>query len=132
MKELMSVMVMLAVMGSTSAMAAGSDELWEMTTRMDMPGMPMPAMTQTVCMPKGAAYKPGKVSHQKNCETTDLKVSGNKTSWKMHCSGRDAMDGSGEVTRTADTMKGSMKLSSKDMQMTQAISGKRVGTCQAK
>ena len=42
------------------------------------------------------------------------------------------MDGSGEVTRTEKTMKGSMKLSSKDIQMTQAISGKLVGTCQAK
>lgn len=132
MKELLSGMVLLAAMGSTPALAAGSDELWEMTTKMDMPGMPMPAMTQTVCLRKGESYKPGKVPHQKNCEMTDLKVSGNKTTWKMHCSGRDAMDGSGEVTRTEKTMKGSMKLSSKDIQMTQAISGKRVGTCQAK
>ena len=132
MKELLSGMALLAAMGSTSALAAGSDELWEMTTRMDMPGMPMPTMTQTVCLRKGESYKPGKVSHQKNCEMTDLKVSGNKTTWKMHCSGRDAMDGSGEVTRTEKTMKGSMKLSSKDIQMTQAISGKLVGTCQAK
>ena len=132
MKELLSGMVLLAAMGSTSALAAGSDELWEMTTKMDMPGMPMPAVTQTVCLRKGESYKPGKVPHQKNCEMTGLKVSGNKTTWKMHCSGRDAMDGSGEVTRTEKTMKGSMKLSSKDIQMTQTISGKRVGACQAK
>jgi len=125
-------MVLLAVVNSASVLAAESDELWEIKTRMDMPGMPMPEVTQTVCMPKGAGYKPGKVPHQKHCETIGLKVSGNKTSWKVHCSGRDAMDGSGEVIRTADTMKGSMKLSSKDMQMTQDISGKRVGTCQAK
>lgn len=132
MKELLSGMVLLAVMNSTSALAAGSDELWKMTTKMDMPGMPMPEVTQTVCLPKGAGYKPGKVPHQKHCEMTDLKVSGDKTSWKMHCSGRDAMEGSGEVTRSADTMNGSMKLSSKDIQMTQVISGKRVGACQAK
>ena len=132
MKELMSGMVLLAAISSTSALAAGSDELWEMTTKMDMPGMPMPAMTQTVCLRKGESYKPGKVPHQKNCEMTGLKVSGNKTTWKMHCSGRDAMDGSGEVTRTEKTMKGSMKLSSKDIQMTQTISGKRIGACQAK
>ena len=99
---------------------------------MDMPGMPMPAVTQTVCLRKGESYKPGKVPHQKNCEMTGLKVSGNKTTWKMHCSGRDAMDGSGEVTRTEKTMKGSIKLSSKDIQMTQTISGKRIGACQAK
>ena len=132
MRGLLSGMVLLAAMSSTSALAAGSDELWEMTTKMDMPGMPMPAVTQTVCLRKGESYKPGKVPHQKNCEMTGLKVSGNKTTWKMHCSGRDAMDGSGEVTRTEKTMKGSMKLSSKDIQMTQTISGKRIGACQAK
>ena len=132
MKELLSGIVLLAVASPASVWAAGSDELWEMTTRMDMPGMVMPAMTETVCLPKGGSYKPGKVPHQKNCEMSDLKVTGNKTSWKMHCSGRDAMDGSGEVTRTANTMKGTMKLSSKEIQMTQDISGKRVGTCQAK
>ena len=132
MKALLSGVILLAAVCSASAWAAGSDELWEMTTKMDMPGMAMPAMTATVCLPKGGAYKPGKVPHQKNCEMSDLKVSGNKTSWKMHCSGRDAMDGSGEVTRTANSMKGMMKLSSKDVQMTQDISGKRVGTCQAK
>jgi len=132
MKAITSGAFFLAAAWSASAWAAGSDELWEMTTKMDMPGMAMPAMTEKVCLPKGEGYKPGKVPHQKNCEMSDLKVSGDKTSWKMHCSGRDAMDGSGEVTRTANTMKGVMKLSSKDIQMTQDISGKRVGTCQAK
>ena len=132
MKELISGMVLLAAMSPTPALAAGSDELWEMTTKVDMPGMPMPAMTQTVCWPKGQAYKPGKVPHQKHCEVTGLEVSGNKTTWKVHCPGRNAMDGSGEVTRGEKTMNGSMKLSSRDIQMTQAISGKRVGTCQAK
>ena len=132
MKALSSGIILLAAVSTASAWAAGSDELWEMTTKMDMPGMPMPAMTETVCLPKGGAYKPGKVPHQKNCEMSDLKVSGNKTSWKVHCPGRDAMDGSGEVTRTANSMKGMMKLSSKEIQMTQDISGKRVGTCQAK
>ena len=132
MKELLSGMLLLTVTASASVWAAGSGELWEITTMTDMPGMPMPAVKQTVCLPKGAGYKPGKVPHQKRCEVTDLKMSGNKTSWKVHCPGRDPMKGSGEVTRTTNTLKGTVKLSSKEIQMTQAISGKRVGTCQAK
>lgn len=132
MKKLPSTIAMFGLMSAASVMAAGSDELWEMTAKMDMPGMPMPAMTHTVCLPKGGAYKPEKSLHQQNCEVTDLKVAGNKTSWKMHCTGRDAMEGSGAVTRTEDTMQGTLKMSMKDMQMTQVISGKRVGTCQAK
>lgn len=132
MKKLLSVMAILGLMSSASVLAAASDEMWEMTTKMDMPGIAMPGMTQTTCLPKGGAYKPEKSQQQQNCEMTDLKVSGNKTSWKMHCSGKDAMDGSGEVTRTADTMNGTMKMSMKNGEMTQVISGKRVGTCQAK
>jgi hypothetical protein len=132
MNKSLSGMALLGLMISAPVMAAGSDELWEMTVKMDTPGMSMPAMTHNSCLPKGAAYKPEKDQQQKNCEVTDLKVSGTKTSWKMHCTGKDAMDGSGEVTRTADTINGSMKMSMQDMQMTQVISGKRIGTCQAK
>jgi hypothetical protein len=132
MKKLLSTIAVLGLMSSAQALAAGSDESWEMTTRMDMPGMEMPGVTQTVCLPKGAAYQPTKEQQKKNCEITDLKVSGNKTSWKMHCSGKDAMEGSGEVTRSADKMDGTIKMAMMNMQMTQIISGKRVGTCQAK
>jgi len=132
MKKILSGMVLWAAASATSAMAAGSDELWEMTTKVDMTGMSMPAMTEKVCLPKETGYKPGKVPHQKNCEMTDHKVSGDTTSWKMHCSGKDAMDGSGEVIRRGNTLKGTMKMSSRGIQMTQVISGKRVGTCQAK
>ena len=131
MKKLFSGMVLLAVVCPGSVLAAGNDDLWEMTTRMDMPGMAMPATTHKVCIAKNAPYKPEKAPDQKNCEMTDIKFSGNTTKWKMHCTGKDAMEGSGEMTRTADSMKGEMKLSMQGMQMTQSMSGKRVGTCQA-
>jgi len=132
MRKLLAGMLFLAVAYPASVWAAGSDELWEMSTKTDMPGMPMPEVTQKVCLVGGEAYKPGKVPHQKNCKMTDIVVSGDKTTWKIHCPGREAMNGSGEVTRTANTMKGTMKLSSKNIQMTQVFSGKRIGICQAK
>ena len=132
MKKLLSGMALLVVVSPASVLAAGSDDLWEMTTRTDMPGMAMPAVTHTVCMARNDPYKPEKGPNQNNCEMTDIKFSGNTTRWKMRCSGRDAMEGSGEMTRSADTMKGAMKLSMQNMQMTQVISGKRVGACQAK
>ena len=133
MKKILIGVVLSGATISSSVWSAGSDELWEMKTKMDMPGMSMamPEMTHTVCLPKGGAYKPEKSPQQKNCEMTDMKVSGNKTSWKMKCTGKDAVEASGEVTRTADSMNGTIKMSMKDMNMTQVISGKRVGTCQA-
>jgi hypothetical protein len=118
-----------------SALAAGTDESWEMSIKMDMQGMSMPAMTHMSCLPKGGAYKPDDGAKDKNCQMTDVKVAGNTTRWTMQCSGPQAMTGTGEVTRTADTMKGTMKMSMRDqgraMEMTQVISGKRVGTCDA-
>lgn len=131
MNRLFSGIAVLGLISSASVMAAGDDELWEMTTKLDMPGMAMPSMTQSICLPKGGAYTPENVKQQ-NCEMTDLKTSGDRTSWKMHCSGKDAMEGSGEVTRSANTMKGTIKMSMKGMQMNQVVSGKLVGTCQGK
>lgn len=96
-----------------------------------MPGMAIPPMKHTFCQPKDGTYKPDKGKQDKNCEMTDVHVSGNTTKWKMHCSGKDAMEGSGEMTRTADTMNGTIKMSMKNGQMTQVMSGKRVGTCDA-
>jgi len=132
MRKLLAGILFFMVVYPASVWAAGNDELWEMSTKTDMPGMPMPEVTQKVCLVRGESYKPEKVPHQKNCKMTDIAVSGGKTTWKMHCPGREAMNGSGEVTRTANTMKGTMKLSSKNIQMNQVFSGKRIGTCQAK
>ena len=77
-----------ALVASTVAAAVDMQEgLWEITTRMEMPGMPfpMPAMTNKVCIGKGEEKNPGKSKEDKDCEMTDVKTSGNKTSWKMRC-----------------------------------------------
>jgi len=111
--------------------AEGSDELWEMQVTMDMGGMSMPTPSTNTCIPKGGSYRPDNEKKDKNCQVTDYKVSGNKVSWKMECTGKEAMSGSGEMTKTATTMKGVMKLKSRDMDMTQNINGKLVGTCDA-
>ena len=129
MKNLFFCMLALGLMSSASVLAAGNDELWEMTTKMDMMGMSMPGATQKTCMKKESGYQPGKSEQNKNCEMVDVKVSGNTTKWKMHCTGENAMEGSGEMTRTADTMNGTVKMSMKRGEMVQVISGKRVGTC---
>ena len=134
MKKLCLKMLLAGVMLPLTVYAEGSDELWEVEAKMDMgisiPGMAMPAVTNTVCLSKGAEYKPEKFLQEKNCEMTDLKVKGNKTSWKVRCSGQNEMEAEGEVTRNADTLNGVIYVTTNGMQMTQNISGKRIGTCQ--
>jgi hypothetical protein len=121
----------LFALASQSASSAGNDELWEMTTTMKMQGMAMPGGKSKSCIAKDGAYNPDTDKKDKNCTTTDYKVSGNTVRWAMKCTGKDAMTGTGEMTRTADTMKGVMKMNAQGMDMEQVMEGKRIGTCDA-
>ena len=120
---------------AASALAQGGpDELWNMTTRMEMAGMPGQSFPSQVCMKKGQS-QPDKMSQDRNCKTTDVRTVGNKTSWKVVCTGRDAMSGTGEITRTRDSMDGRIRLQGKSggetMDMTMVLSGKLAGACNA-
>jgi hypothetical protein len=113
--------------------AKGNDELWEMTTKMEMEGMPMgmPAQTREVCMEAGkteAAVPKG----DSDCRTTNVKHSGSKTTFRMECTGREKMTGEGEITRTKDRMSGTIHLKGAEMDMKQSFSGRRIGSCDAK
>jgi hypothetical protein len=137
MKKLLFGIISSGLICSVSAMAAGSDELWEVTSKMEMPGMPfaMPAQTVRVCMKKGHANDPNSAIPKNNgqdCKITDTKISGNKSSWKMKCEGTHPMTGSGEITNREGSYSGKMEAHSGDGEMTMVYEGKRVGTCQAK
>lgn len=134
MKNLFFCMLALSLMSSASALAAGSDELWEVTNKMEMPGMPiaMPAQTSKICMQKGHENDPNNaVPKDKNqdCKMSDVKVSGNTSSWQMKCEGKHPMTGSGEMTRGDGSYSGKTQMHSKDGDMTMVYEGKRVGTC---
>jgi hypothetical protein len=115
---------------ATCVQAQGSDELWSMNTRMEMQGMQMPAMAQQVCMKKGET-RAEDLSQDKNCKVTEQRRDGNKFSWKVVCTGREAMTGTGEMTRNRETMSGRMVMSGKDGTMTLVYTGKLSGTCNA-
>lgn len=113
---------------------AAPGEYWEVTTKMEMAGMPfsMPATTTKVCIGKGHETDPRQAAPNKDCEMTDIKISGKKTSWKVRCNhDGDVMNGSGENSGTADGYEGTMHLTGnshgRNMDMTQTYSGKRVG-----
>jgi hypothetical protein len=99
-----------------------------------MPGMPfsMPATTTKVCIAKGGENDPKKTSGDKDCQMTDVKTVGNKTTWKARCNhDGEVMTGSGEQTATANGYNGKIQFSGKshgeDMNMKMAFSGKRIG-----
>ena len=127
----------LALFVTPAAQAQGADDLYEVTVKMEMAGMPMsmPTMTQRSCVKKGGSDADS-VPHQENCKVTDAKRTGNKLTFTMVCTGRDAMTGNGEFTYAGDGYNGTIrfrgKMEGQDMEMTQAIAGRRVGACTAR
>ena len=128
-KHLSAVVAVTACLFSVSATSAPG-EYWEMTSKMEMEGMPfaMPANTMKVCIPKGGEKDPGKTSGDKDCQMTDIKTVGNKTTWKMRCNkDGEVMTGKGEQTTTGNSYQGKMQVTSRDMNMATVYSGKKLG-----
>jgi len=118
-----------------AAVAQGSGELWEITSQMNMPGMPagMGAQTQRVCQgddPERAAQQQGR--DKKDCKVTDRKQSGNRTTISMSCADGTTMviDQQFNAARTEFTSTMSMK-SKKDGDMTMTQTGRKIGACDA-
>lgn len=129
MSKLISKMLLLIVFVTSSAWSTGNDQLWEITTRVDMTGMEMPEVTRTVCQSVGDPYNPGKIPHQRHCQHSDIKVTAGTTTWNVRCRGREPMEGSGIVVQDEKSLSGTMSLRSNSIEMHQVISGKLVGTC---
>lgn len=124
--------MMIGLSGAVAHAVPG--EYWEISSKMNIPGMPfaMPATTSKVCIPKGGENDPSKTSGDKNCQMSDVKTSGNKVSWKARCDHNgEIMTGVGEQTSTANSYTGKMQLSGKsegqDVSMDMSYSGKRIG-----
>jgi hypothetical protein len=118
--------------------AAGSpmkDGLWEISTSMEMPGMPykIPPTTVTHCYTKEDLKDDQKmVPKQKgDCKMTDLKYSGSKMTWKMICNGKNPAKGSGEMVFKGPTAyEGTMKMETEGMAMTTKYKARRIGNCE--
>lgn len=112
----------------------GPDELWDVTMKMEMPGMPMamPAQTHQMCLKKDRKGEDA-IPKQENCRTTDVRTVGNKVTFAMECTGKDPMTGRGEITSTPTSYDGKMQVKStrrgQEMEMTQTFSGRKVGAC---
>ena len=126
----------LASMASAAVLAQGADDLYEVTVKMEMTGMPMamPATTQRMCVKKGGGAG-DVVPRQENCKVTDAKRSGSRLTFAMACTGRDPMTGTGDFTYAGDGYTGQIRMQGKmegmDMTMTQSVAGRRVGSCTA-
>ena len=111
-----------------------NEGLWEITTKVEMEGMPMTMapFTNTQCITKDTLV-PKSDQPGQECKLINQKITGNTITYDMECSGPGgSMKGHGEATYTGDTMTGKMEMkmpSQGDMKMIMKMSGKRIGPC---
>ena len=130
----MAVFVVVALVAPQTALAQGTDEQWEITSKMEMPGMPMAMPAQVTKASVGKNAKDDDyIPKQGDCKVVDSKRVGNKLTYKMTCAGSDPSTVDGEALFGTGTYDGKMRMTmtktNQSMQMT--YSGKRVGSCTA-
>lgn len=116
--------------------AAGNDDLWEIVTKIEMPGMPMaiPPQTSRICAQAGKMRNEDKIPQNKNCSVLESRQSGDKYTFSMACEQNGSqMTGSGEVISSRDSYQGTVRsqttAGAQAMSVTTNFSGKKVGNC---
>jgi len=124
----------LALAVASPAAAQGKDDLWEHSSKMEMPGMPMamPAQVNRVCVSKNRKDE-DLIPTRDNCRVVDSKRTGNRVTYRMECAGSEPSVIVGDLTFGNNTYEGQMRmtLTKTNDTMNMALSGKRVGDCTA-
>ena len=118
---------------STSAWCVPG-EGWELNKTVTMLGKVMPMPMIKLCLPKGAQAQSAQRELLKNdgCQISEVKTSGNKTTWKVNCEmDGEFMTGVGESTGDANKSEGVMRFSGKaggrNLDITHTDKLKRIG-----
>jgi hypothetical protein len=120
----------ISIAGSGPNMQEGK---WEVTTRMEMPGMSisMPEVTSTQCLTKKDFVPRGSQQGQE-CKITETKVDGNTVTWAVKCSGQGGeVTGTGKMTYSGSSFKGTIEMTmvQSNTKMISHINGHRIGDC---
>jgi Protein of unknown function (DUF3617) len=127
--------VALTLFSGTAVFAAPDmrEGKWEITSTIDMPGMPMkiPPTVISHCYTKDDIKDEKRVVAGKNsdCTVTDVKKSGNKVSWKMKCTGKSKGTFDGETIFGKDSYTSTMNMKSEGRSMTTKVKARRIGAC---
>ena len=129
--------LLAAVPAALAAPAEMQPGLWEISSKMEAPGMPkMPPQVMRHCYTKKDLEDTQRTVPQgndKNCQVKDYKLQGNTATWSIECKGEAAMTGTGTMTFGAQSYSGSMKSRTRyegtTIESTQSWSAKRVGDC---
>ncbi|PLX47960.1 MAG: hypothetical protein C0613_12455 [Desulfobulbaceae bacterium] len=126
----------LAVSACSGSGPELQEGMWEITTEVNMPGMPMqiPAMVHRQCLgPDDVVPRQGP-AQQEICDYSKARIRGNTVSWTVECTSPGGTTTTvGEITYRGTTFDGSLQVAMSgavEMSGTNHISGRRVGDCQ--
>lgn len=136
-RKILVISVVLVASLSTSIAGSGpnmEEGKWEVTTRMEMPGMSisMPEVTSTQCLTKKDFVPQGSQQGQE-CKITKTKVDGNTVTWTVKCSGQGGeVTGTGKMTYRGSSFKGKIEMTmvQSNTKMISYINGHRIGDCE--
>ena len=130
-----SVVLLASISTSMAGLAPNMQEgKWEVTTRMEMPGMSisMPEVTSTQCLTKKNFVPKGSQQGQE-CKITKTKVDGNTVTWTVKCSGQGGeVIGTGRMTYSGSSFRGTIEMTmvQSNTKMISHINGHRIGDCE--
>jgi hypothetical protein len=133
-KTMVATLALLAIPAARAAEGQLTPGLWEISASMDMPNLPFKLPPQKVqhCYTQEELAKADSAvpQQQKDCKVEESKKVGNKVSWKVVCTGKNAGKGEGEIVFTSATSyDGWMKFDSNGSVMTTKYTAKRLGDC---
>jgi len=135
MKKTLVFVIALSFIFSVAAFAAPNyqEGLWEMTTAMDMPGLPkemMRPMKRQVCITKQNPVPQPKEKDQQ-CKMTERKIVGNTVFFTVTC--KNGGVSKGEMTYSKNSFSGHQTTTrtqgGKQMTVKSTMSGKYIGPC---
>jgi hypothetical protein len=107
------------------------DGEWEFTVESEVSGMPMkmPPRIYKQCLKKDNPVPQNNQPGQE-CTSKDVKISGNKVTWKLQCKSQQGeMTGEGKATYQKESMQGTMTMHVQGMVMVTTYKGHRIGPC---
>jgi hypothetical protein len=134
MKGIIAALALASAMSvSLAALAAGTDDLWEVTSQMNMPGMPpgMGGNTSQQCYEKDMRKNVTKSKNAQDCTVTDYKESGNKLTITMSCKNNRSVVMEYAFNPGRTEYKGTMHMKDGGRDMVMNMSGRKIGTCDA-
>ncbi len=135
-KTSLLLIVALSLFWATAALAELKEGLWDITTQVEMKGMPqsIPPTTFRQCITKSDPVPQNKDKNY-DCKIISQKVVGNTVHYNVQCTGKEGtIQTSGTTTYTNQSMSGSSTTSMKikgqpEMKMSNTMKGKYIGPC---